>query len=43
METVDIKTIAVLKEKNCKLFKLWNIFFDMFEIIGNVSAFYVYF
>lgn len=41
METVDIKTIAVLKEK--KLFKLWNIFIDMFEIIGNVSAFYVYF
>lgn len=41
METVDIKTIAVLKEKF--FFKLWNIFIDMFEIIGNVSAFYVYF
>lgn len=41
MEIVDIKIIVVLKEKI--FFKLWNIFIDMFEIIGNVSVFYVYF
>lgn len=43
-ETVDIKlSLHVLKGKNCELFKLWDIFlFDMIEIIGNVSASYVF-